>query len=318
MTQTYDPILVTEDLPRIRFTSPVRGPAMGTALVLERTVGDPLVVWAGSSVPDARTGNYRRLHRVDVANRGLELTTTAPSADPAFPFSVTVRMSCRVTDPAQIVRDGVHDMTAALAHSFDGIVRRVAAGFDALEPGRAEAAIARELDRIPPIATVALSGFSVRVTTVDAEQIVTEKRRLRVSDMRRDAMRPIAAGDRAEMLAHYMAIGNGDPTDFLAGEAQERAAEREAQLDALRVLMGAGDLEGFSASDVRRKALNTFFGDDPADSRKRGGIRDRIERKSRGELGAGNVVDGDVSDETEQRPKRLRGTMRPRDDKPEQ
>src|SRR5262249_16289561 len=161
-------------------------------------------------------------HRVDVANRGLELTTTAPSADPAFPFTVTVGMSCRVTNPVQIVWDGIHDMTAALKPSFEAIVRTAAARFDALDPVRAAAEIRRQLNASYPIEAVALSGFTVTVATVDAEQILTERRRIRVVEMKRDAMLPVAMGDRAQQLAQHMAINNGDAMTFLTAEAQEQ------------------------------------------------------------------------------------------------
>lgn len=320
MAQTYDPILEVEDLRRFRLTAPVRGPVIGTALVLERTVGEPLVVWPGMAVPDARTGNYRRLHRVDVANRALELTTTVPSADPSFPFTVTIRMSCRVTDPVQIVRDGVHDMTAALASSFVGVARTVAARFDVLDPGGAEAEIGRRLNAAYPVAAVELAAFTVTVAAVDAEQIVTEQRKIRVGELRRTAMRPIAAGDRAEMLAHYMSLNAGDPSSYLEAEARERDAVRETQLDALRAVMGADGLEGYNASDIGRQAMATFFGDGAVEGGRRGRIRERIERKSRGELAAGDVVSGEVPDEqgngNRHRSSRVRGTMRSREERP--
>src|SRR3954471_15756659 len=114
MNQTYNPIQETVELSRFRFGSPPKAPQLGTALVFERDLGEPIVVWPGQRVPDARTGNYRRLYRIDVATRGLALTVTAPSLDAAFPFTVTVRCTCKVIDPLEIARDGIHDMTASL------------------------------------------------------------------------------------------------------------------------------------------------------------------------------------------------------------
>jgi len=82
MNQTYDPILEITELRRVRTS--LRSPEMGTALVLERATGNPVVVWPGERVPDARTGNYRRMFRVDTANRALSFTERVPSSHSAF------------------------------------------------------------------------------------------------------------------------------------------------------------------------------------------------------------------------------------------
>ena len=310
MTQTYNPILEVVDLARFRLSG-MRGPTIGTALVLERAVGEPMVVWHGTAVPSARTGNYRRLHRVDVANRGLRLTTTAPSSDPAFPFTVTVGMSCRVTNPVQIVCDGIHDMTAALAPSFETIVRAAAARFDALDPLGAEAEIRRQLNASYPIEAVALSGFTVSVATVDAEQILTVRRTIRVGEMKRTAMLPVAMGDRAMQIAQHMAINNGDASGFLAAEAAERADVRRTGVEVLNTVKDMDGIPREDAADLARQAMTPYFPNTTIEGGRSGGIRDRIERKSRGELGAGDVVHGDVSDgDRRQRSSRVRGTMR--------
>ena len=317
MTQTYNPILGVEDLRRFRLTAPLRGPVIGEALVLERTVGEPLPVWHGTAVPDARTGNYRRAHRVDVANRGLELTTTAPSSDPAFPFTVTIGMSCRVTDPVQIVWDGIHDMTAALAPSFVAIVRAAAARFDALDPVGAEEEIRRRLNDSYPTAAVALSGFTVTVATVDAERILTEQRKARVDGIKRASLLPVAGGDRAMQLAQYMAVNNGDPMGFLAAEAEERAALAAKGVEVLKAVMNVEGLSKDDVADLAKQAMSPYFANGAIENGGSGRIRERIGRRS-GELGAGDVVPGDVADAKDDgqgRSSRVRSTMR-RDHKP--
>lgn len=261
---------------------------MGTALVLERAVGEPLVVRPGDRVPEARMGNYRRLYRVDIANRGLSFTLTAPSTDPTFPFSVTVSFACQITDPVVIARDTVRDMTAALRPSLTTVVRDAAAHFDVLQPAAAQAAITARLNSAAPASAVRLSGFAVTVDAEDTAEIVTAKREIRVQEMRRDAMRPVAGGGRDEMLAHVMAITGGDPTPLLDREQEAKERTTQASLDALRVLMGSPTkLEDFNTTRISEQAMGTFFGDGSLISAKRPGIRDRIERKSRGELGSG-------------------------------
>jgi hypothetical protein len=311
MSQTYNPILGVEDLRRFRLTAPLRGPVIGEALVLERTVGEPIVVWHGTAVPEARTGNYRRAHRVDVANRGLALTTTAPSANPAFPFSVTIGMSCRVTDPVRIVWDGIYDMTGALTPSFVAVARAAAARFDALDPFGAEEEIRNRLTSSYPTAAVELSGFRVSVETVDAEQILTVIRKGRVDEIKRAGMLPVASGDRAVQLAQYMAVNDGDPSGFLEAEAKERAAIADRGVAIFEAVVGVDGIPKEDLVDLAGQAMSPYF-PQAIESRGGGRIRDRIGRRS-GELGAGDVVIGGVSDAGDEQPRRssrVRGKMR--------
>jgi hypothetical protein len=294
MTQTYNPILETTELPRFRL-GPVRAPAMGTVLVVERAVGEPLVIHHGERIPDARTGNYRRMYLIDVANRGLAFTVEAPSSDAAFPFTVTVRCGCRVIDSVAIASDRVRDMTAALSPSLARVVREVASRFDVMDPAAVETAITASLNsaRLPP--AIELTGFSVIVNVVDAAEIITERRRIRVQEMRRDAMRPVASGSREDMLAHLMAIDEGSPMAWIDRERADREAHTQAQLSALRIVMGE-TTEDFDAADVRKQALSEFFpGAGPSIPAKHSGIRERLEKKSaRGSLERGPVVEADV------------------------
>jgi hypothetical protein len=297
MNQTYDPILAVVQPRRLRVGSPLRGPSIGTALVLERASGGPIVVWPSQRVPDARTGNYRCIHHVDVANRGLELAVTVPSSDPAFPFSVTLRFSCRITDPVSIVQDNIRDMTAALTPSLAAIVRETAAGFDVMHPSAAEAEIARRLTTAHPTSTVELTGFSASVEMVDTEEIVTERRKNRVGEQNRTAMRPIAHGSREEMLAHIMAMTGGNPMPLLDREDEKANAETRAKLSALNILMGEGNkMEEFNTSEISKHALSEFYGDKDVFPARRRGVRERIGR-SRGALEGGPVVEGNVPDD---------------------
>lgn len=291
MSQTYDPLLEVTELRRLRM-APVRGPAMGTALVLERSLGDPVVVWPGQRVPDARTGKYRRMYVVDVATRGLSYTEQVLSKDQAFPFSVTVNFACQVVDPIVIAKDNIHDMTAALRTSLSSVVRTVAADFDVLEAAAAEAMITTKLSNARSDAAVRLSAFAVTVTAVDAAEIITAQRELRVQEMKREAMKPVADGGRAELMAQVMALTNGDPTALLDREEVAKQSSTQAALDALRVLMGSSEpLEGFDASRIGDQAMNTFFpGGLPLSPTTRG-LRGRIERRSRKAIDGGQVID---------------------------
>jgi hypothetical protein len=297
MTRTYDPLREITDLPRMRMKA-IRPPAMGTALVLERSTGAPVVVSAGEPVPDAWSGKYRRMYVVDVATRALSFTEQVLSQDPAFPFSVTVSFGCQVDDPVLVARDNVRDMTASLRASLSSIVRTAAARFDVLHTAAAEAAITDMLDDARPPLAVRLSGFAVTVTAVDASEILTASGELRVQKMRRDAMLPVAEGGRNELLAQVMALTGGDPTPLLDREETARANSTQASLDALRALMGStAPQEDFTNSRISEYAMNTFFPGGPPLSPSREGLRGRIERRNQGAIG-GRVVEEGPAEES--------------------
>lgn len=295
MNNTYDPILESIPLKRLRVGAP-RGPVMGSAIVLERASGDPVVVHAGQRVPDARLGNYTLLHRVDVANRAIASTFVTPSADAQFPFTVTVSYGCQVTDPVLIVRDGVHDMASALSGWLAGLIRPISMRYDALHPTEAEMAIVSALQRAYAPDGVRLSGFTVAVNTKDVAEIVTAHREARVLEIRRESMRPVAKGGREEMLAHVMATTGGDPTPILDREQEERENTTKASLLALSALMGSDKVEEFNATRISEKVMSEFFpGGDPLFGGKRaGGHRDRIAHRRKAIDAGDTAIDAEV------------------------
>jgi len=295
VNQTYNPILESLSLKRLRASAP-RGPVMGTAIVLERAHGEPVVVTAGQRIPDAHTGNYTLLHRVDVANRGIGCTFTTPSADASFPFTVTVTCGCQVTDPVATVRDGIRDMADALRSWLVGQIRPISMRYDALHPADAEVAISSALQRAYSPDGVRLSGFAVTVTTQDVAEIVTAHRELRVLEMKREGMRPVAHGGREEMLAHVMATTGGDPTPILDREQEERENNTKASLLALSALMNSEKVEEFNASRITDKVMGEFFpGAEPLFGGKRPGIRDRIGSKRKAiEAGDATAIEAEV------------------------
>lgn len=295
MNQTYDPIQKSEPLKRWRAAAP-RGPLMGTAIVLERTHGEPVVVTAGQRIPEAHTGNYTLMHLVDVANRAIGCTFTTPSADASFPFTVTVTCGCQVTDPIATVRDGIHDMAEALRSWLVGQIRPISMRYDALHPADAEVAIASALQRAYSPEGVRLSGFAVAVTTQDVAEIVTAHRELRVLEMKREGMRPVAHGGREEMLAHVMATTGGDPMPILDREQEERENTTKASLLALSALMSSEKVEEFNASRITDKVMGEFFpGAEPLFGGKRPGIRDRIGSKRKAiEAGDATAIEAEV------------------------
>jgi hypothetical protein len=287
---TYNPIIECVELRRVRVGSPLKAPANGTALVLERAVGEPLVVHHGDRVPEARLGNYRRMHVVDVATRGIGFSTSAPSSDHTFPFTVTVRFACQVTNPVAIARNDVTDMTAALSPSLTGIVREIAAKYDVLHPAKAEAEMRARLNSAYTTIDVELTGFSVFVSAQDTAELISTIREHRVEDLARDHHREIADGGRDALILHSLARG-ADGLDILDRHRKDAAIEMEMKLEALRAL--TGDTKDVAdKTDIHRTMLSEFFPGEDSPAKTRTSMRERLENRAKPALNSGKVVEG--------------------------
>lgn len=168
-TITYDPILET--------AAPLATPRAGTALVLETTLGQPLVVLHGEPFPDWHSGSYRRAHLVDLTLHRLAMEAELPSRDRTFVFDATVSFTCQVTNPAMVAAGGIRDLTAAIRPRLVKILRAVAHRYDVLDVAIAEAALNSALDRYYGNSAVRLGQFLVELETGDLSAL-HELRRL--------------------------------------------------------------------------------------------------------------------------------------------
>jgi hypothetical protein len=274
-TTTYDPILEITEPRRLRLLG-TPSPGIGTALVLERAVGDPIVVLPGEPVPDRRTGNYRRMFLVDMSQYGLRLATELPSADPSFQFIAHVTFSCRVVDPVPIATNGVRDMTAAVRSSVVRVMRRVAKFHDILDPGGAETEMNAALDRFRGSGSILLSGFLVELDSGDTSEIHRVRQDIRIATMRRDDMRTVVKGGRDELAAQLLAKSDGDPSELIGHDAATKAMEQEQLLEALRIMSLSGETEAFSARKERDRIFERFIGSPGRDPSRRLSRRSKV------------------------------------------
>ncbi|MCT2587874.1 hypothetical protein [Actinophytocola gossypii] len=277
--KTYDPILETTELPRLRLGA-LTPPRMGTALVLEPARGEPLVVLPGERVPDRVFGNYRRSHLVDLGNYGLELTVALPSQDPSFRFDTTVSFNCQVTNPVMVTTNNIRDMTSAVRPRLVKILRAVSQRYDVLDVAAAEAAMNSALDRYYGNSAARLGEFTVELETGGTSAIHEVRRQARLGGMRRGDMRQVVDGGKNEMFAQWLALHDGDPDALFAQEADGTELERMFQLEAMRMYLSSGDdVEAFDKSRVREYIAERVLGDKMGpkpDTGKRLSRRDRI------------------------------------------
>ncbi|HWM01108.1 MAG TPA: hypothetical protein VNP92_02110 [Actinophytocola sp.] len=292
MTRTYNPILERTDVAGRWFGSSVTDPELGTAHVLIRKAAEPVVVWHGQPLPAGKFGEHRR-YVIDVANHGIAFRLKAASADPVFPFAVAVELVCRVRNPITIARDNIQDMTAALMPSLAREIRNTAARFEMLRPTEAATAIEARLSSAHPSPDVELGGYSVTVEPMDTQGVVVAKQELGVQELRRKELKEVSHGSLEERLAQILATNNGDVREVLAFLSNERDAEAEIKLKALQIAMG-GNLEDMDMADVHRNAFGNLFGGNVTGSGGQETMRERLERKTKGALENGRVVEGNV------------------------
>lgn len=294
---TYDPILEVQELRRFRVFTPLSPPRHGTALVLEPEVGEPLLITAGTRVPDARLGHYKRSSLVDLGQHGLRMEEQLPSRDPAFLFRSTVTFSCQVAEPEVFALRGIHDMAGCLRPALVRVMRDVARRYDISDFNAAEAALNRALDEFPADPAVHLGEFLVELSAGDeaaarsSTDYYNASRDTRMEGDRRRTMSGVVAGGRDEMIAQWLATHGGDPSAILDAEAEAKAQETHNLLQAMSILASSGgDTEPFDTREERSRLLSRFLSEYNSPSSREGHHRS-IRSRVAGSLSAGRSTD---------------------------
>ncbi|MCE6998412.1 hypothetical protein LZG04_26955 [Saccharothrix sp. S26] len=284
--ETYNPILHQRSGILLRFTT-LRAPQRGTALVLEHRDGRLDVIAAGAPAPGRRGGGHRTAYLIDMTSHGLTFTVPSRSADP-WMFSVTFRFSCSVIEPTVVVREGHRDMAAAVYESMATVARSVTPKFGVLDGDRAAIEVLDILRGARSPYGLDLSVVSVDVDAADAEDLRATQRNLLLERINREARRDVATGSRDEMLAHYMAINNGDPSAFLKMERDAQEAEAKVNLDLVRAALESGKLSAGESTRISKRILDRVV-PTPQPGRT-GQLRDRLRGTVPGALDAGHAV----------------------------
>lgn len=284
--ETYNPILNRRSGVLLRFTK-LRAPQRGTALVVAHRDGRLDVIAAGAPAPGRRGGGHRMAYLVDTTTHGLTFVVPSRSADP-WMFSVTFRFSCSVIDPTVVVREERRDMAAAVYESMATVARSVTPKFGVLDGDRAAIEILDVLRGARPPRGLDLSVVSVDVDAADAEDLRSTQRNLLLERINREARRDVAKGSRDEMLAHSMAINNGDPSPFLKSEREAQEAEAKINLDLVRAALESGKLSAGESTRISKRILDRMV---PTPHLGRSGqLRDRLRGTTPGVLDAGHAV----------------------------
>jgi hypothetical protein len=272
---TYDPIKQVVEPRPVRVLTRLSTPAIDTALVLEPVSGDPVLVQAGEKVPGAFVGRYRRAALVDLRRYTLVLSENdLPSADPAFTFSVVLTFNCQVTNPIEVVRSGVRDMTAGMRPGLVGVLQDVVQEYDIAQFVQAKQALTRALGSLSFL-NVSVGGYLVELSSSSGYHDTT--RDIRIERIRRGAMRDVVDGGHRELVAQHLVKSDGDPTKLLMMEAAAVERDKDRVADVLRATSDE-DADPVDTRDVRRRLYGKMLGESapPPPERKRLSRRDHL------------------------------------------
>jgi hypothetical protein len=170
-TETYNPILSKEALPRRRFGTPALRPDTGVALVLFRRGVRATVIWPGDrlTLGENLWGGYTDVYKVDVATHRVAFEHPLPCQGDTHAFPAAFRMTCSVADPVAIVDRQIHDAADVLKAMIDHRVRNLSRRFQLDQVADAERAIADELS--DGLLDAALATTQVQVSLRAHEQL---------------------------------------------------------------------------------------------------------------------------------------------------
>jgi len=283
MADTFNPIIGKEEVPRLRLFQSRPAPEPGVALVLFRE-GQPLVtLWPGDRLTagEVRWGNYKTIYKVDVAEHSFEFTCKLPCQSDAFDFQAEVQVTCSVDDPATIVDRNIEDARAVLEPLIISTMRGISRDYDVEESAAAEKAITEAVKGEKYDVGLKVDRFVVKLSLEEdarahirkLRQIERDKERERREaevqrqrdelEMERMRMKldfygPLIREGHWTLLALQLTNHPEDVATVAQMLSQERQAEMDRQLKALKIMLEEDALEGFQIEEAGKQVLRRF------------------------------------------------------------
>jgi hypothetical protein len=283
MADTFKPIISKEEIPSLRLFKPRPMPEPGVALVLFRE-GHPLVtLWPGDRLTagEVRWGNYKTSYKVDVTEYSFGFNCTLPCESDAFDFQAEVQVTCSVNDPATIVERNIADARATLEPLIIGVMRGVSRDYDVEESAAAETAITEAVKRERYDVGLKLNRFVVKLSLEEdarahirsLRQIERDKERekreaelhrqrdeleLERMRMKMDFYSPLIREGHWQLLALQLTNHPEDVAAVAHMLSQQRQADMDLQLKALKIMLEEDALEGFQIEEAGKRVLQRF------------------------------------------------------------
>lgn len=280
MADTYNPIIGKEKVHRLHpFQHPT--PEPGIALVLFRE-GQPRLttLWPGDRLTAVKltAGNYKIIYKVDITEHSFSFYCTLPCEGDAFYFHAEVQVACSVDDPGIIIERNITDVRAVLEPLIIHTMRSISRKQNAEKIGTAERIITKVVKGGKYNVGIKINRVVVKLSLEEEarahirrlKQIERDKERERKeaelgkqSDrlkiermkMKMDFYSPLIKEGQWQLLALRLTNHPEDVPTVIQILNQQRQAEIDRQLRALKIMLEEDALEGFQIEDAGKRIL---------------------------------------------------------------
>jgi len=281
MSESHN-LIIGKETPRLRLFRPRPVPEPGIALVLYRE-GQPLVtLWPGDRLTSGEVawGNYKTIYKVDITEHTFSFNCTLPCRGEAFEFHAQVNVTYAVENPSLIVERNITDARAVLEPLIINTMRNVSRRYEVEQSAEAEKAIIESVQEESKKYNVGLKlvRFVVelsleedarnhirqlkqieRVQEIESVQSELEKQRIRLEEerirMKTDFYGPLIKEGQWQLLALQLAKHPDDVATIVQMIHQQRQAEMENQLRALKIMLEEDVIEVYQMEEAGKRVL---------------------------------------------------------------
>lgn len=285
-------LIISKETTQLRLFRPRPTPEPGIALVLFRE-GQPLVtLWPGDRLTSGEIswGNYKTVYKVDITEHSFSFSCALPCQGEAFEFHAQIDVTYSVENPSLIVERNITDSRTVLEPLIINTMREVSREHDVEQSAEAEKSITeRVLEESKKYSTgLKIFRFVVKLSleedarnhirqlkqiertkVSERRQAELEKQRIELeverTKMRMEFYRPLIKEGQWQLLALQLANHPDDVAAVAQMIRQQRQADMENQLKALKIMLEEDVIEGFQMEEASKRVLQRFvdsFGPD--------------------------------------------------------
>ena len=232
----------------------------GRALVL---LGEdaPIVLYPGQTISPGESvwGKHDTIYEVDITQKNLSFRTSAPAKGGVWEFTVTFSGSYQVSDPLEVINQGIQDPVPMLQLVIKDIISQVTQQFDIEDGESARMAVRKKLEEgLGKKAPFKLGAIYIELEPdEEAKEFIKEQRRqARKATLIKGSKQVIEAQDsidrlqrqmrregEAEMVAHYEKMLDKGITTILAQQLAQNP-ENAPQITNFLLQLRQQDIQG--------------------------------------------------------------------------
>lgn len=281
MSETHNLIIGKETL-RLRLFRPRPVPEPGIAFVLYREGQHLSTLWPGDRLTSGEVawGHYKAIYKVDITEHSFSFNCALPCRGEAFDFKAQVHVTYSVENPALIVERNITDAGEILKPLIINTMRNVSRRYEVEQSDEAEKAIIQRVQEESKKYNTGLKlvRFVVelsledearnhirqlkqikRTREIESEQAELEKQRIRLEEertqMKMEFYGPLIEKGEWQLLALQLANHPDDVAAIVQMIRQQRQAEMESQLKALKIMLEEDVIEVYQMEEAGKRVL---------------------------------------------------------------